>query len=48
MDNKTVYLNNCVENDVISIEGLLKDDGNFFAFQEFSDKLACKTNFLQY
>ena len=47
VDNKTVYLNNWVEN-VISIKDLLKDDGNYLSFQEFSDKFACKTNFLQY
>ena len=48
VDNRTVYLNNWVENDVISIKDLLKDDGNYLSFQEFSDKFACKTNFLQY
>ena len=48
MDNKTVYLNNWVENYVISIKDLLKDDGNYLSFQEYTDKLACKTNFLQY
>ena len=48
MDDKTVYLNNWVENDVISIKDLLKDDGNYLSFQEFTDKFACKTNFLQY
>ena len=48
VDNKTVYLNNWVENDVISIKDLLKDDGNYLSFQEFTDKFACKTNFLQY
>ena len=47
VDNKTVYLNNWVEN-VISIKDLLKDDGNYLSFQEFTDKFACKTNFLQY
>ena len=48
VDDKTVYLNNWVENDVISIKDLLKDDGNYLSFQEFTDKFACKTNFLQY
>ena len=48
VDNKTVYLNNWVENDVISIKDQLKDDGNYLSFQEFSDKFARKTNFLQY
>ena len=45
VDNKTVYLNNWVENHVISITDLLKDDGNYLPFQEFTDKFACKTNF---
>ena len=48
VDNKAVYINNWVENDVISIKDLLKDDGNYLPFQEFTDKFACKTNFLQY
>ena len=48
VDNKTVNLNNWVENDVISNKDLLKDDGNYLSFQEFTDKFACKTNFLQY
>ena len=48
VDNKTVYLNNWVENYVISIKDLLKDDGNYLSFQEFADKFGCKTNFLQY
>ena len=48
VDNKPVYLNNWVENDVILIKDLLKDDGNYLSFQEFLDKFACKTNFLQY
>ena len=48
MDNKSVYFNNWVENDIISIKDLLKDDGSYLSFQEFSEKFACKTNFLQY
>ena len=37
VDNKTVYLHNWVENDVISIKDLLKADGNYLSFQEFTD-----------
>ena len=48
VDNKPVYLNNWVENSVILIKDLLKDDGNYLSFQEFLDKFTCKTNFLQY
>ena len=48
MDNKPVYLNNWVENDVILFKDLLKDDGNYLSLQEFLDKFACKINFLQY
>ena len=48
VDNKSVYFNNWVENNVISIKDLLKDDGSYHSFQEFSDKFACRTNFLQY
>ena len=48
VDNKPVYLNNWVENNIILIKDLLKDDGNYLSFQEFLDKFACKTNFLQY
>ena len=48
VDNKSVYFNNWVENDIISIKDLLKDDGSYLSFQEFSEKFACKTNFLQY
>ena len=48
VDNKTVHLNNWVENDVISIKDLLKDNGNYLSLQEFTEKFSCKTNFLQY
>ena len=40
--------NNWVESDVILIKDLLKDNGSYLSFQEFSDKFACRTNFLQY
>ena len=46
--NKSVYLSNWVENGVISIKDLLNDHGSYLSFQEFSDKFACKTNFLKY
>ena len=45
VDDKSVYLSNWIEKDVISIKDLLKDDGSYRSFQEFSDKVACKTNF---
>ena len=48
VDNKSVYLSNCVEKGVTSIKGLLNDHGSCLSFQEFSDKFACKTDFLQY
>ena len=35
VDNKSVYLSNWVEKDVISIKDLLKDDGSYLSFQEF-------------
>jgi len=48
VDNISVYLSNWVQKDVISIKDLFKDDGSYLSFQEFSNKFACKTNFLQY
>ena len=48
MDKKTVYLSNWMEKGVVFIKDLLKEDGSFLSFQEFSKKIACKTNFLQY
>ena len=46
----TMYNNfgNWVEKCVISIKDLLKGDGSYLLFQEYSDKFACKTNFFQY
>jgi len=46
--NKSVCLSNWVEKSFISIEDLLNDHGSYLSLQEFSDKFACKTNFLQY
>lgn len=48
VDSKTVYLSKWAEKGVISTKDLLKDDGSYLSFQEFSDKFACKTNFFQY
>ena len=43
-----VLFNNREIIDVILIKDLSKDDGNYLSFQEFLDKLASKTSFLQY
>lgn len=48
VDSKTVYLSKWAEKGVISTKDLLKDDGSYLSFQEFSDKFACKPNFFQY
>jgi len=48
VDNKTVYLSKWVEKGVILIKDLLKDDGSYLSLKEFTDKFACKINFLQY
>jgi len=47
VDNKSVYLNKWVEKG-ISIKDLLNDHGSYPSLKELSDKIACKTNFLQY
>ena len=48
VDGKPVYINEWFKKGVVSIKDLLKNDGNFLTFNEFSDKYGCQTNFLQY
>jgi len=48
VDGKPVYINEWFEKGVVSNEDLLKNDGNFLLFKEFSDKYGCQANFLQY
>lgn len=48
VDGKPVYINEWFKKGVVSIKDLLKNDGNFLTFKEFSDKYGCQTNFLQY
>ena len=43
-----VYLSDWIKRDVVSIKDLLKEDGSYLSFQEFSEKFSCQTNFLQY
>ena len=44
----TVYLGEWLKKGVVSIKDLLKDDGSYLTFQEFSEKFSCQTQFLQY
>ena len=48
VDGKPVCINEWFKKGVVSIKDLLKNDGNFLTFKEFSDKYECQTNFLQY
>ena len=48
VDGKPVYVNEWFKKGVASIKDLLKNDGNFLTFKEFTDKYGCQTNFLQY
>ena len=48
VDGKPVYINEWFKKGVISIKDLLKNDGNFLIFREFSEKYGCQTKFLQY
>ena len=43
-----VYLSDWIKRDVVSIKDLLKEDGSYLSFQEFSEKFSCQTDFLQY
>ena len=45
---KPVYINEWFKKGAVFIKDLLKNDGNFLTFKEFSDKYGCQTNFLQY
>ena len=40
------WLNNV--NNILSIQDLLNSNGQFMSYQEFKNKFACKTNFLQF
>ena len=43
----SVYLSDWIKRDV-SIKDMLKEDGSYLSFQEFSEKFSRQTNFLQY
>ncbi|KAL9974209.1 hypothetical protein ACROYT_G011222 [Oculina patagonica] len=48
VDQKTIFISNWMEEGIVSIKDLLKEDGRYLSFQEFKEKFSCNTNFLQY
>jgi len=44
----TVHLIEWLKKGVVSIKDLLKDDGSYLSFHEFSEKFSCQAHFLQY
>ena len=45
---QTIYYDKWLKNGVRFIKYLLKDNGEFFSYQEFLEKARVQTNFLQY
>jgi hypothetical protein len=45
---KPVFIREWFNSNILSIQGLLNSNGQLLSFQEFKNKCACKTNFLQF
>ena len=45
---KPIFISEWFNNNILSIQDLLNSNGQFFSYQEFKNKFACKTNFLQF
>ena len=46
--NRTVYNKSCIENGIIYINNIIKDDGNMFSYEELKRAYNVNINFLQY
>ena len=45
---KPIFISEWFNNNILSIQDLLNSNGQFISYQEFKNKFACKTNFLQF
>ena len=45
---KPIFIREWFNNNILFIQDLLNSNGQFMSFQEFMNKSACKTNFLQF
>ena len=45
---KPIFISGWRNNNILFIQDLLNSNGKFMSYQEFKDKFACKTNFLQF
>jgi len=48
VDGKPIFLNDWFKKDILSINDLLNESGNFLTFHEFRDKYSCESSFLKY
>ena len=45
---KPIFISDWLNNNILFIQDLLNSNGQFITYQEFKNKFACKTNFLQF
>ena len=45
---KPIFISEWFNNNILFIQDLLNSNGQFMSYQEFKNKFACKTNFLQF
>jgi len=45
---KPIFISEWLNNNILFIHDLLNSNGQFMSYQEFKNKFACKTNFLQF
>ena len=45
---KPIYISEWFNNNILFIQDLLNSNGQLMSYQEFKNKFACKTNFLQF
>ena len=45
---KPIFISEWLNNNILFIQDLLNNNGQFMSYQEFKNKFACKTNFLQF
>ena len=45
---KPIFISEWFNNNILFMQDLLNSNGQFMSYQEFKNKFACKTNFLQF
>ena len=45
---KPIFISEWLNSNILFIQDLLNSNGHFMSYQEFKNKYACKTNFLQF